>query len=702
MTRRCWMTSVLALLMAATGPSAMAVDGSAGTERPAAAGRNENGVVGAAIAGRIVDDDGVPVGSLIVEAHRLVNGRRSGASDLGVTGADGTYVVDRLLPGTYRIQFVGHRTHSGEWWPDAPDEASSRTLVLQGGQVRRIDATLGPVSHVFGRVTTPEGEPLAGVTVSRGLVHDDPNDPEGSDTTDSDGRYRVNSPDGLVSLVLGGVPGYPARYHPSPDGSPNNASEIVVPPSTEVRVDPVMQPAGSVTGTVRRADDGSPVADATVDLRTWDGYHSTTSDADGHYRLDGVTPGPRTVTASRNGPDLLSATAPVDVPAGGETVRDVTIPLAAHLEGTVTDAEGRPLAGATVSIVGYDDETTDDEGRYRFDGLRPGDHGVRFRYGRDHVQQWWPANESNQSVRTVHLDHGETRNGIDAAMRLGATISGRVTAVDPSIRYSPQVRLTSLDDPDVNPAVFMGRGSPGRWTLRGVPPGRYRVSAGSNDSPYTATWLGNVYTARAGRIITVRRGQALSGVDIRLLPGGTVRGRVVTTSGAGAGRTVVVRPRNPDVEGPAETGSEVRDGSWTIDRLTPGVYDVTTRCSADGVESEPRSVRVTGFGDTSITLRLAAGDGRRCEPLILPAGTPQLRGAARVGRTMTVRPLRIRTPDVLVSYSWWAGSRRFANYGTSVRIPRSAHGRRVTVRATLTRTGYRTRTLTSKPTRPVR
>jgi hypothetical protein len=61
----------------------------------------------------------------------------------------------------------------------------------------------------------------------------------------------------------------------------------------------------------------------------------------------------------------------VDVPAGGKATRRLALDPGRSLAGSVLDAEGRPVAGATVHVVGdrKTDVTTDAQGAFTVHGL---------------------------------------------------------------------------------------------------------------------------------------------------------------------------------------------------------------------------------------------------------------------------------------------------------------------------------------------
>ncbi|QSW84759.1 carboxypeptidase regulatory-like domain-containing protein [Natrinema longum] len=125
---------------------------------------------------------------------------------------------------------------------------------------------------------------------------------------------------------------------------------------------------GTLEGTVTDTD-GEPVANATVAV----GDEQTTTADDGSYALE-LESGEYELTVSAEGYE--DATENVTVEENSTVTVDVSLvrsddtdSAVGTVEGTVTDEDGEPIAGATVSI---DDKqtTTDDDGFYEFE-IRP-------------------------------------------------------------------------------------------------------------------------------------------------------------------------------------------------------------------------------------------------------------------------------------------------------------------------------------------
>jgi hypothetical protein len=147
---------------------------------------------GGSIEGVVVDERGAPRAALVQAREHAVTRAAGGAAsriDAFASGADGRFELAGLEPGEYHVHAaIG---------ADAGFETMSDVVSVQAsaGRPARVRLVLKSTLVVIGRVTTPSGAALPGVTVSV-VPADFPDLPARVRTTDAEGRFDVRLPEG--------------------------------------------------------------------------------------------------------------------------------------------------------------------------------------------------------------------------------------------------------------------------------------------------------------------------------------------------------------------------------------------------------------------------------------------------------------------------------------------------------------------------
>ncbi|MDF9745116.1 carboxypeptidase regulatory-like domain-containing protein [Natrinema salsiterrestre] len=473
------------------------------------------------VEGTVTDADGDPIsGATVTVGNETVT-----------TAEDGTYAVD-LEAGEYTLEI------SAEGYQDASEE-----VAVEAGATTTADVTLEPVptdGTLEGTVTDTDGEPIADATVTVG---------DQQTTTDENGTYSLELEAGEYSLAV------------SADGYEDASRTVTVEVETTTTADvTVEERAGSVEGTVTDADD-EPIAGASVTV----GDQETTTDENGTYSLE-LEPGEYTLAVSAEG--YVDASETVTVEAGATATADVTlepVPTDGTLEGTVTDTDGEPIAGATVT-VGDQQTTTDDNGTYSLE-LEAGEYTLAVS-----AEGYEDASEDV----TVEVESTTTAD-VTLEERTGS-VEGTVTDAD--------------DEPIADATVTAGdetvtTDENGTYTLE-LEPGEYTLDVSADG--YETVSEDVTVDADA----TTTADVTLEAVD------GTLEGTVTDTDGdAIADATVTV--------GDQETTTD-ENGSYSLD-LEPGEY--TLAVSAEGYEDASRTVSVEADATRTadVTLEPVPTDG---------------------------------------------------------------------------------------------
>ncbi len=203
-------------------------------------------------------------------------------------------------------------------------------------------------------------------------------------------------------------------------------------------------------------------------------------------------------------------------PAGNARVTAVEVEPKVNGARTI-QANGREV----VDRLGYK-TTTDADGSYLFTSLPA---------GRYKISAMTPAylpedrDQLDTGERQITLDEGEARKQVDFALIRGGVITGRVTDAESRPQIRVRVKLTLLLDNGQENEVWHERQTfttddRGIYRVYGLRAGRYIVGAGSenisNGKKFELTYHPNTTDAAQARIIEVKEGGEVEGIDIKL------------------------------------------------------------------------------------------------------------------------------------------------------------------------------------------
>lgn len=285
---------------------------------------------GLEIRGKVVDDQGAPIGEAMIEGYADTTTRAPlpGRNASATSGADGSFVLRGLHAGTYFV--YGYRDGLSQSAP-LPIAAGSRALTL----------TLSRGARIAGRVVSRSGAPVRRFTV------------EGQDFRTPDGAFLLKDVASESAEIFVEGP-FPTRRVPVKlrAGETTSVGDIVVDDGEELRGlvrSPEGRPAPGVQVTALPPgldpSGGEPSPD---DEPLLDSPRTITTDAEGRFAFPHLRPGTYLVQAS----SPSAASAPLHASSkGGEVVLDL-LP-GATLHGRATLADGTPVPeGVAIYVAG--------------------------------------------------------------------------------------------------------------------------------------------------------------------------------------------------------------------------------------------------------------------------------------------------------------------------------------------------------------
>jgi len=232
------------------------------------------------------------------------------------------------------------------------------------------------------------------------------------------------------------------------------------------------------------------------------------TDAQGRYRLTGLSPGTYKVTLRL--PDELTtyqSEREVNVADRGCAAVNFEVSDNGRIGGRVLDAEGKAVPRLNVAVVGaggyknveldrYSRHAqTDEEGRYRFEGLSPGRYllGIHLAFypqpddpTNAYARTFYPGVARAEEAEVLELRAGEELNGRDLRLpprRTESVIRGRVVWTDGTPVANAAVSYSDVTYGDAKVGFILNADERGEFTLKTYVGSVCRIEARSN-RPY--------------------------------------------------------------------------------------------------------------------------------------------------------------------------------------------------------------------------
>ena len=433
---------------------------------------------------------------------------------------------------------------------------------------------------------------------------------------------------------------------------------------------------GVLQGRVVEAGSNRPVAAAQVQALGAGGTFEATTDAEGRYEIESLTPDSYTVAARANGfvDGYFGQTAGASLGLGAQVIVrggqatagiDLTLQLAGRISGRILSSKGDGVAGVEIELMPPTTPAdagrgvvawaqTADDGSYALVDVAPGDYIVRAYVGRDaastpdttslvYAATFFPGVPDRALAQPLRVYAGQEAFDVDFRLSVTRlfTVAGTVIDEQGEPLDGVSVRLFSTD-PNGGPREgrLAAIDGDGRFVCRDVGPGTYvaRLAA-------PMVFPGPPMPGAMGRAMTTSKTLAVVDADVvdlelSLGAGVEVVGRVVPEVGTTAtfdpaGVRVTLLRRSEGEGAPSFSSSfgtsGTREGVFALPPVASGsvYFDVTT---PDGWMV--KAIRLDGSDVEDGPVDLAAG--RRELEVVL---TDRVSGIAGVVHDRSGRPL---------------------------------------------------------------
>ncbi|HEX6898568.1 MAG TPA: carboxypeptidase-like regulatory domain-containing protein [Thermoanaerobaculia bacterium] len=539
---------------------------------------------GQAAVGRVVDAAGQPVEGAEIQLLARYLAKQEAAT---VSGPEGRFEFRRLSPGKITL-LAEHPDHAAAFVPQIEIPEGTPTVDL--GTI-----TLPASGAIEGRVIDVRGRPLEGAEV--GAFPTDREHTPGwlfgrgtrSDPlrTEPDGSFRVERlRRGDRFNLVARHPGYLDTELPG----------VTAPTDEPVRIE--MKVAHTLSGQVVNPE-GEPVPEARVERveesalgRGRSSFQLGSTDAEGRFRLTGLPSGGVDLTVRADGYAHRRLKA-VQIPETGESEElRIVLDRGAVLEVHLTDAEGRPVSGATVEAAPEtppnpeDSESlwppyspfqhSDSQGRCRIQVPAPGIYRVSA------------SRQHRSATERVQASPGITT--VELRFPPGVEVSGRVLAPEgsPAVGAGVHFRQDDRGGPIVQAQAD------GTFLMEGLPDGEYRLVAQDRDG-------------RSSRPLDLQiAGRSITGLELVLdqpSERATLSGRVSgpPPEALRGIRVMAIPSTPPHWDRATESGA---GGEYRLEHLEPGEW--TVRAMSPYGEAEGK-VRLDPGAPAVLDLEIAPG-----------------------------------------------------------------------------------------------
>jgi hypothetical protein len=493
------------------------------------------------------------------------------------TSDDGSFVLEGIKPGMTQVVV------------NAPGYTTARVPNIEvedGKTAPDVEVDVETGAKLTGRVTGPDGSPLAGVFVRNDpmagnsrVMRFDGND--GSATTDPSGEYTMDTLEPGEKTLSFSRSGYISQQ-----------KTVTVAAGKDARLDVQMSTGIRATGFVV-TDSGAPVADATVmaSSGTPEGGRSGRSDSNGAFTIEGLAPGHYTFNAAKTGYTAgvvrdvdIATSGPVRVilKSGGVITGHVNGLTPQELEQTSVFANaaggGGPMSGSTAPV--------DSGGNFRIEGAPSGTVRISARMG-----GMFGGSSKSAAPKAVELEPGGTAQ-VDIDFKSSTIIRGRVTRNGAAVPNA-QVMFMPRGAKSQTSASTSADGD-GRYELSGLDDGTYTVQAVDMErlNPFATQYEvhGSGTFDITIKAVTLR-GHVVDAADARALADASVELRPSAGSTVFGGRG-------------AQTDAA---GNFVIENIAAGTYQITADKSGYGHDA--RQIIIGDSAPEDVQFRLSPSDG---------------------------------------------------------------------------------------------
>jgi len=258
---------------------------------------------------------------------------------------------------------------------------------------------------------------------------------------------------------------------------------------------------------------------------------------------------------------------------------------------------------------------TDVDGGYLIEDLAAGSYDLHFQPAStdNFIAEWYNDQKTQSAANAIVVKTGQTVAGRNVALDPGASISGTIT-------NSSKANLSGINvtASTANYQYFYdSTDSKGKYTVNGLPAGSYSVSFYDYNGVYLGQSWNNKSSSATPDPIVVSAGQKLTGKNVTLIEGGTIKGTIRGPANVAAeGINISASTETGKYLGSATSDAK---GNYTLSALAPGKVALEYS-SGSGANYLSEWYNDKGSRDTADLISVKAGATVTAKTITLAVG----------------------------------------------------------------------------------
>ncbi len=551
---------------------------------------------GARITGSVKEDSGQPLENALVTFYSPLAPRYRAHA---ISDENGNYSLNGLRPGDY-VAFANKQGFLRQYFDQQSTAENAQLIEVTLDQdLQGIDFNLSVTHALTGMiVSSPDDTPVRGAIIMVAKKAHAPL-PGKRDKwlrktrSGKDGKFAMQLNPGRY-WVMAAADSFQAELYDNAL-SIDEATSVEITEDQHTEIHMVLDPLGSLTGTIIDSESGEPIEGAIIRIFSENRksahkpvYHGK-SDDQGNYTLSAIQSGSykMVVLAAgyikeyyENARFIYDAT-PVEITAAQTKTIDVDLSKGSSLMGVITDNETEmPLAGATVTLISTSDRRiqhkakSNKDGEYTVDGITAENYFLKA--GHPHYfSKWYEDAATRDEAKEIEINAQTELQGIDLELERRPRFSGSITGtvIDSASGLPVKgAKIVAMPRSFARPVRAISDAE-GKYELTGLKAGVYSLACKAEG--YLVSFYENATNWKEAEKIRIPKDGQLTGIDFRLGAqdegGYTVQGSIVDETGAALEGTLVTVVDDGHRVASTLTDAE---GSYALQDLPIGTFKI--------------------------------------------------------------------------------------------------------------------------------